>query len=31
VLEEHVGLAYRSINFTYDGQHEVELEVRDVR
>jgi type VI secretion system secreted protein Hcp len=31
VLEGHVGLAYRSINFTYDGQHEVELEVRDVR
>jgi type VI secretion system secreted protein Hcp len=27
VLEERVGFAYRSINFTYRGQYEVELEV----
>jgi len=31
VLEERVGFAYRSINFTYDGQYEVELEVRGAR
>ncbi|SOC56273.1 Hcp family type VI secretion system effector [Ornithinimicrobium cerasi] len=30
-LAELVGLAYRSISFVYDGQHEVELEVRDIR
>lgn len=26
VLVEQVGLAYRSVRFVYDGQHEVELE-----
>jgi type VI secretion system secreted protein Hcp len=31
VLVEHVGLAYRSVQFVYDGQHEVELEVSGAR
>lgn len=31
VLVEHIGLAYRGLRFTYDGQHEVELEVRGPR
>lgn len=31
VLAEKVGFAYRSINFSYEGQHEVELEVRSTR
>ena len=31
VLAEKVGFAYRSINFSYEGQHGVELEVRSTR
>ncbi len=31
VLTEHLGLAYRSITFTYEDQYEVELEVRSDR
>ncbi|MFK5634989.1 MULTISPECIES: Hcp family type VI secretion system effector [unclassified Ornithinimicrobium] len=31
VLEERVGFAYRSVTFAYDGQYEVELEVRGAR